>query len=77
MNSKPAILLAALAMTLTACQNYRSPRMSATPASMSSDTLCYRHATTKSQPLADEITRRNLDCRDILENDPLLAGRRY
>lgn len=62
--------------SLTACQNYRTPQFrNSTPESMSSDTLCYRYATTKNENLADEISRRNLNCAAILENDPLYQGR--
>lgn len=65
----------ALSLLLGACQNYRTPRLSATPASMSSDTLCYRYATTKNEALGKEITARGLNCAAILENDPLYQRR--
>ncbi|MEZ5815428.1 MAG: hypothetical protein R3E13_12035 [Alphaproteobacteria bacterium] len=60
---------------LSACQSLRAPRVNATPESMSSDTLCYRYASSKNEALREEIARRNLNCAAILENDPLYQGR--
>lgn len=48
-------------------------RPSASPSKMSSDTLCYRAAgAKKDEAITDEIRARGLDCRGILENDPLM-----
>lgn len=57
--------------TLSACSGYKTPSMSGDPARMSADTLCYRYAYAKSDPkLADEVSLRNLDCREILDEQP-------
>lgn len=76
---KYTILITVLLITacLTGCEGYRTPTMSENPAKMSDHTLCYRAETTGKTDLKDEARRRNLDCRAAIENDPLLAGRRY
>ncbi|MEM7651336.1 MAG: hypothetical protein AAF204_04555 [Pseudomonadota bacterium] len=61
---------------LSACQNYRTPSLSGDPAKMSSDTLCFRYASSKAPELGAEIARRNLDCAALLRDDPLLANSR-
>ena len=70
-------LMLVLAMPLTACQSYRTPSMSGDPAQMSSDTLCFRYASSKDPELGAEIARRNLDCARLLESDPLLNHRSH
>ena len=72
---KRALLI--LILLLPACENYRAPRLTATPSSMSADTLCYRYASSKNEALGAEIDRRNLNCAAILESDPLYTGQRY
>ena len=62
-----------LAFLLTACAGYKTPSLSGEPSKMSGDTLCFRAAhDPANKALRDEIAARNLDCRAILENDPLL-----
>lgn len=66
------ILLAAL-LVLTACEGYRAPGTS-DPAKMSGDTLCYRYAYAKTnRALKEEVVNRNLDCRAVLEEQPLIG----
>lgn len=72
---KHALLI--IVLTLTACSNYRTPSASGNPAKMSSDTLCYRYASSRDSELGDEIRRRGIDCGAILESDPLYGGGRY
>lgn len=63
-------------LILPACQSLKRP--SSDPVKMSSDTLCYRAAgAKKNEAYTDEIRARGLDCRRILEYDPLLYPRRY
>jgi hypothetical protein len=57
-------------MAVSACSGsgYKTPSMNSDPARMSADTLCYRYAYAKSDPkLAAEVKARNLDCREILD----------
>ena len=73
-----SVLIVCLTLTVSACQSYRAPSMSGDVTRMSSDTLCYRHASSRDTKLAEEITRRRLDCARILESDPLVnLDRRY
>lgn len=78
-----SLLLTACLVTLSltaACEGYHMPSLSNdNPAGMSDQTLCYRYATasSRSEGLAGEISRRHLDCSDILAADPLLGGQRY
>jgi hypothetical protein len=69
------ILITSL-LLLTACSgsNYRTPGLSGTPSKMSSDTLCFRYASSKSPDLAAEIDARNIDCAALLRDDPLYTG---
>ena len=68
--------LCIVSVALSACGHYNAPSLSGNPATMSSDTLCYRYATAKrDQAIADEITRRNLNCARVLENDRLYQRR--
>lgn len=68
--------LVCLLLALGACQRYNGPSARSNPATMSSDTLCYRYATAKhDKALVDEVARRNLNCAVILENDPLYQRR--
>ena len=62
-------------LILPACQTMKRP--STDPAKMSSDALCYRAETKKSEEILSEIDRRNLDCRSILSSDPILNQQRY
>lgn len=80
-----AVLTVSL-LVLAACSSadsksdhtHRYNRPSADPARMSSDTLCYRAAgAKKNQAIQDEIRARRLNCRAILESDPLLQNGRY
>ena len=60
-------------LLLTACAGYKTPSLSGEPSKMSGDTLCFRAAhDPANESLRAEIAARNLDCRAILENDPLL-----
>lgn len=71
------MLMLPLALLLTGCEGYRYPRLSPEPQEMSSQTLCYRHATSQGdQALADEIATRGIDCAEIVKDDPLLEGQR-
>lgn len=57
-------------------KSYNHPSTSASK--MSSDTLCYRAAGAKENAdIKAEIKSRGLDCRAILENDPLMDMSRY
>jgi hypothetical protein len=56
-------------LVLPACQSLKRP--SSDPAKMSSDTLCYRAANKNNEALQNEIDRRNLNCNNILQSDPL------
>lgn len=63
-------------LTLTACATMRGPSQS--PSKMSADTLCYRAAYAKKNPAyTEEIAARNLDCREILENQGVIGGPSY
>ncbi len=65
-------------LTLSACDTMRKPSASNNPSAMSSDTLCFRDAGAKKSPeIKAEIRARNLDCRAIIENDPMLNHGRY
>jgi hypothetical protein len=65
--------LAALSLALYGCGNSSYNRPSLDPSRMSSDTLCYRSAGAKKNPdIENEIRARRLDCRAVLENDPLI-----
>ena len=72
-----ALSLLFLCLVIGGCGNMRGPSLKSNPESMSSDTLCYRDAVKPMPEFRTEIKRRNLDCRSILENDPLLIDRRY
>lgn len=63
-------------LMLAACSgNYKYPSASSNPQAMSADTLCYRYAYAKrNQELADEVAARNLNCEDLLSDDPLSAN---
>lgn len=75
--TKTLMLSLTLALLLTGCEGFRYPSLSPTPEEMSSQTLCYRHATAQGdQALADEIATRRLDCAEIVADDPLLEGQR-
>ncbi|MCF8495205.1 MAG: hypothetical protein K9G62_00895 [Alphaproteobacteria bacterium] len=63
-------LLLCLPIMLAACADYKTPGLSKSPSSMSSDTLCYRYAATKDETLGAEVRARNLDCAAILESQP-------
>lgn len=55
---------------LAACSNYRHPSVDST-STMSSDTLCYRYAYGKrTGAMKAEIDARNLDCADVLAEQP-------
>ena len=69
-------VLAVLAMTmlLSGCSGYKTPSLSGGPETMSAETLCFRAAGSRQTELEDEISRRNLDCAGLLQEDPLLVG---
>lgn len=64
-------------LMLPACEGYRTPSVSQDPTKLSDHTLCYRAQTTGKRILKEEAARRNLDCRAMIENDPLLHNQRY
>lgn len=69
--------LAVLSLSLYGCGETQYNRPSLDPARMSSDTLCYRAAGAKKNPdIESEIRARRLDCRAILESDPLIQDSR-
>lgn len=71
-----SILGLMLVMLTSACMTSGMNRPSSSPERMSSDTLCYRAAgAKKDEAITDEIHARGLDCRALLESDPLLRGR--
>mgnify|MGYP001245440135 CR=1 FL=1 len=73
---KYILSLLALCLVLPACSGLKRP--SVNPARMASDTLCYRAETGHgSTEIRQEIKRRNLDCRAMIENDPLAGEKRY
>ena len=74
---KPLIFCSLSMLLLAACEGYRTPSVSQDPAKLSDHTLCYRAETTGKTVLKDEVRKRNLDCRDYLESDPLYSGQRY
>lgn len=72
------IVLAACSNNDAGSGNSRYNHPSSSPSRMSSDTLCYRAAGAKENPeVKAEIKARGLDCRAILENDPLMDMGRY
>lgn len=73
----PVIAFLLLIAPLVACESYRTPTVSSDATKMSDQTLCYRAQTTGKQVLKDEAKRRRLDCRAMVENDPLLQNQRY
>ncbi len=71
------ILSATIMLGLTACGDMRGPSLHSTSESMSSDTLCFRNAVKPIPEFRAEIMQRNLNCSDILRDDPLIEDRRY
>ena len=75
--TKTHIFTLTLALLLTGCEGFKYPSLQSEPQEMSSQTLCYRHATSQGdQALADEIATRGLNCAEIVKDDPLLEGQR-
>ncbi len=72
------LLTLSLVLILCGCANTNHPSVRSNPATMSSDTLCYRYATAKRDPAyGAEVKARGLDCAAILESDPLYNQNRY
>jgi len=56
-------------LILSACQTLKGPGND--PAEMSSLTLCHNYTNSRDEALGAEIQARNLDCADLLKDDPI------
>ncbi len=77
MSYKPPFFALFALLLLSGCDSYRTPTVSQDATKMSDQTLCYRAQTTGKTALKDAVRKRNLDCRALLESDPLLNQQRY